>query len=452
MLTLMSGDNVEIAAVSKARSVGSPKSVGLTLGTVLIYCLLFSSLVGKSHLFFMTGYVWQVQMAVVTATVIIGLLFSVGKRFQRGTCHQSSELPLQVKACLATLLCVCIMSCMVQERPLHNLVFLLVFAGMVYLLCMSGADFVGGISGERRIDFALAPLNFMAVGSMTLIMSGSCWASYQAISSGRFKGIYSDSIIAGQMFGLTSLLLFWGILHMRSKKVWGRWALLPIALICLVLTRTRTGILGTLIGMITCLSVAIWSSTAVISRRRARALFGLLVLLLVISPIWVTRAVTDIGRTREYLRIPGDLEDTLRARSEYWKTGTGNLSLKNIFGNGPLAKFGGGLSTQESGYVRELNMHNAFLSVFQFYGWPGGVLFIIFLALVGVTFLKRRDPYATLGLSLLAFGLVQSIAENWLLSFGTPLDTYSWFILGVTLTQGPSNSRFEIADNSCRSY
>jgi membrane protein implicated in regulation of membrane protease activity len=327
----------------------------------------------------------------------------------------------------------------------------MVFAGMVYLLCVSGADLMRGISKERCINIALVPLGFMAVGSVALLKSGSSWASYQGISS-RFKGAYSDSIVAGQMFGLTCLLLSWSILHTRSKKVWGYWALLSIAILCLVLTRTRTDVFATVIGIIACLFATMCSSTTAIPRRRARVILGLLVLILVISSIWLTRPGIDTSRATEHLRLTGGYEGVLESRAEYWWKGTGNLSVTNIFGEGPLAKFGGELSTESSTYDRELNVHNAFLSVFQSYGWPGGILFIIFLVSVGGTFLKRKDPYAVLGLSLLAFGLVQSISENWLLSFGTPLDAYSWFILGLTLTHNSSISRFEIADNRCKSY
>ena len=447
MLTLAVRDNAKIAAVNKANSICSRGRSGLTLGTVLIYCLLFSRLAGKSCLSAFVEYVWRAQMVVVATTVILGIPFSVWRRSRQRTCHDSNELPLQVRVCLAGLLCVGITSCVAQENWLGNLAFLLVFAGMVYLLCVSGADLVRGISRELCIDLAVLPLCFVAIGSITFIMYGISWSGTSTGSEGRFNGLYTDSIIASQMFGLTCLLLFWKIVHRRSRKVWVYWVLFSIAILCLVLTRTRTAILATPVGMIICLYAAMRNSAAAMPRRRARAILGLLVLLLVVSAIWVTGQEADTDTAKEYLRISGDLEDTIRARSKYWELGTGNLSITNIFGKGPLAKFGGGLSTQESGYVREQNMHNAFLSVFQFYGWPGGILFIIFLVSVGLTFWKRRDPYATLGLSLLAFGLVQSLTENWLLSFGTPLDAYSWFILGLTLTHGPSNSKFEITTN-----
>jgi hypothetical protein len=380
----------------------------------------------------------------VTAAVIVGVPFSVWKSSRRRTRHDSTEPPLRVKACLAGLLAVGITSCVAQEDPLGNLAFLAVSAGTVYLLCVSGADLMRDISKERCIDIALVPLGFIAVGSLALRMLGTSVVSYEV----RFNGLYSDAIVAGQMFGLTCLLSFWMILHTRSKKVWGYWALFLVAILCIVLTRTRTDVFGTVIGMIACLYAAMCSSTTAIPRRRARAIFGLLVLLTVISSIWLTQPGIDTSRATEYLRIAGDYDDIVRSRAEYWRTGTGNLSITNIFGEGPLAKFGGELSTDRSGYVGELNMHNAFLSVFQYYGWPGGILFIIFLVSVGGTFLKRKDPYAVLGLSLLAFGVVQSISENWLLSFGNPGDAYSWFILGLTLTHNSSNSRFGMNDNT----
>ena len=166
---------------------------------------------------------------------------------------------------------------------------------------------------------------------------------------------------------------------------------------------------------------------------------------MLISSLWLTLWGIDTGHAKEYLRITGELDYILRNRLIYWQAGLGQISLKNIFGDGPLAKFGGQLTTKHSGYDRDLNMHNAYLSVFQYYGWPGGILFIIFLASVGRTFLKRRDPYAALGLSLLAFGLLQCMTENWLLSFGIPGDAFSWFILGLTLTHNSSNNRYQIA-------
>ena len=49
-------------------------------------------------------------------------------------------------------------------------------------------------------------------------------------------------------------------------------------------------------------------------------------------------------------------------------------------------------------------------------------------------------PRSALGSSVLVYGLVQAVGENWLLSIGTPLDAYSWLILGLTLRR-PGRSR-----------
>jgi len=282
-------DNAKIAVINTVGSVSARGRRSLTFGIVLIYCLLFSSLLGKSCLFTLYRSVWRVQMALVVATVIIGLIFGVWKRSRRRLCRDSCELPLQVKACLAGLLFVGIISCFAQESLLGNLAFLAMFAGTVYLLCVSGADLMRGISRERCIDIALVPLGFMAVGSVASFMLGGSWATSKLISQFRFNGMYSDAIIAGQMFGLTCLLSFWGILHTRSKKVWGYWALFPVAILCLVLTRTRTDMLGTSIGMIACLFAAVRSNPTAIHRRRARAILGLLGLIFVISSIWLTQ-------------------------------------------------------------------------------------------------------------------------------------------------------------------
>lgn len=443
--------NDRSAAINKGHRVASPNRQEVTVAALLIYCLLFSGMVGKSHLFLLRGYVWRLQMVVVAATVVIGLVFSIWKRSERQIYQGGSELPVRIKTCLIALLCVGIMSCVAQEDIPGNFAYLLVFAGMVYLLCARGVDLLRGVSRERCMNIALAPPCIMAVGSLMLLPFGSSWASYREEFSGvRFKGTYSDSIIAGQMFGVTCLLLFWSILHTRSAKGFWYWVLFLAAILCLVLTRTRTDIVGTAVGMTVCLAAAMRSRTTAISRRRARAILGLLALLVVMSTIWLFHAGIDTGRATEYLRIGGDLDQTIQNRLAFWDMGARSLSVVNIFGAGPLAKFGGHLSTQGSTYDAALNAHNAVLSVFQYYGWPGGVLFIVFLVVVGDTFVRRRDPYAVLGLSLLAFGCVQSISENWLLSFGTPVDAYSWFILGVTLAPAPSARECVVAHNACR--
>lgn len=133
---------------------------------------------------------------------------------------------------------------------------------------------------------------------------------------------------------------------------------------------------------------------------------------------------------REYLRVGDGLETTISDRQVYWERGLERVAISNLLGSGPLDKFQGA-TISDPAYVAERNAHNTFLSVVQYYGVPGGALYVLFLILLLQTFLRRRDNLSVLGLSLLAFGLVQSVSENWLLSFGTPSDLYSWLILGL---------------------
>jgi hypothetical protein len=440
MRKLACPDNAALAAAREANGVASPSRRELILGALIVYGLLFSGMVGRSKLIASSGYRWRVQMSVVTVTVIGGLLFVAWKRSRQRTHRQSSELPSAVKTCLAGLLGTAVASSIVQENWLGNLAFLIVFAGMAYLLCVNGVMLIRGIPSEWRIDVALVPLGLMAVHSMLTQSASSSWSRYHT----RFNGLYSDAIVAGQMFGLTCLLLLWSILHTRSKRIWGYWALLPVAGFCLALTRTRTDLLATTIAMLTCLCATMRSSATALPRRRARAILALLLLSLVISTIWLTQRGIDTGRVKTYLRVDAEPEDILDSRAEHWRRGVENLSITDIFGEGPLAKFGGELSTTGGVYVRDLNMHNAFLSTFQYYGWPGGIMFIVFLLSAGGIFLRRRDPYASLGLSLLTFGLVQCLTENWLLSFGNPADAYSWFILGIALPHSASGMTREM--------
>lgn len=398
---------------------------GLSLGVVLVCCLLFSRIAGKSYLSSVVGNVWQMQMAVVCVSVFVGFFYCLASRYCNKGRNCNYNFPGLVKACLIALFVTCVSSCLAQKNWTGNLIYLLVFAGMVYLLCLNGSVLLDGISRFISIEIVTAPLVLMAFISLVFPPRG--------ITHIRFSGFYCDPIVAGQMFGLTCLVMFWCILHLESGRRLGYLIFLPFALLCLTLTRTRTGLLGTSIGMTICLLTAMRAGTASISRQRAQFYLIVLTVVLGFSAIWTTRQYLDLNRTKEYLRVSGDLDDILRNRADYWQTGTKYLSIANVLGKGPLAKFGNSLSTRDSGYVRDENTHNAFLSVFQFYGWSGGILFITFLLSVGTVYYKRRDPYAVLGSSLITFGFVQCLTENWLLSFGTPIDAYSWLIFGITL-------------------
>ena len=377
------------------------------------------------------------QMATVVVLVGAGLFYSLSRRPQ----WQSSggSLSLHVKACLALLLFWGTTSCAVQENWLGNMAFLLVHAGMVYLLFLIGAESMCGSSKMRCIDLALVPLCLIVIVSVALFALGPSRLSFE----GRFHGLYRNAIIAGQMFGLTSLLLLWRALH-AQRRSWVGWVLFSLTIPCLVVTRTRTDILGAFTGMLTCSLSTMRNGTDAMLWRRTRVILASCVLLALASVAWMTRPGADISSIRDYFRMSGDSDDILRSRYEYWQTGLGKLSMENALGEGPLAKYAGQLSGERSGYVAERNMHNAFLSMSQYYGWPGGLLLIIFIVSVVGTLVKRKDPYATLGLSLLALGLTNCLSENWLLTFATPFDVYSWFLLGLVLREPRSFGEFAV--------
>jgi len=149
----------------------------------------------------------------------------------------------------------------------------------------------------------------------------------------------------------------------------------------------------------------------------------------------------DVASAREYLRVEGDLETTIADRQVYWERGLERVTVVNVLGTGPLGKFSSGGPLFGYAYDRESNAHNTFLSVVQYYGVPAGVLCVVFIILLFATLLRRKDELSILGLSLLTFGLAQSVSENWLLSFGTPSDLYSWLILGLTCASRPDTAR-----------
>lgn len=404
------------------------------VGGMLICAFLVISLVGKSYLFAVYRTLWTVQMIATVAIVAVSLVYGLFVTFRNSAGIRQPRPPVRLIRCLQIMLFLAVASCCAQEAWLENIAFLAVHAGLIYVLFVRGAELTAAIKRLRFLDMLLIPLIGLSVLSVIAYVSGAGWSSHGS----RLNGLYANAIIAGQMMGITSILLFWRVLHKSGGRsaIW--WVILLVVLVGVVLTRTRTDIAATLIGMIACLMMALRRGNLGLPNPTAKRLTLALVLLITATVTALINAEVEVGPARTYLRLGEDVEETISDRHEYWITGIDRICLSNVFGNGPLDKFKKGASLQGSGYDRDSNSHNALFSVVQYYGIAGGVLFLVFLALLLGSFLRKKDSLSILGVSLLAFGLVQCVSENWLLSFGTPADVYSWLILGLTLAQAPS--------------
>jgi len=361
-------------------------------------------------------------IVLIAASWIYFSLVLLGGRFSIG----NSELKLRLKICLFLMLLFGIFSCCAQTFFLMNLTFLATHASAIMILFILGPQLMAKKNKDRFLNFVLVPLVVIAVLSISIFAGNR--------DNGRLQGLYGNAIIAGQMFGITSILLFWKILYHSKEKTKLLWFLFIVSMLGLLITRTRTDIAGLFVGITVCLSVAFRHTDMEMSRKRAKRLVLVFMPLSIAVLFWIAAAKFELSPVRQYLRLGENVKETIKDRQVYWERGLERITINNIFGNGPLDKFGDDVSLSRSNYDIDSNAHNALLSVVQYYGWPGGLLFVLFLIVLFSVFLSRRDSHSILGISILAFGVVQCISENWLLSFGTPLDLYSWFLLGWCLS------------------
>jgi len=141
-----------------------------------------------------------------------------------------------------------------------------------------------------------------------------------------------------------------------------------------------------------------------------------------------------VSKAQAYARVDAPLIEVLGARTYWWKPGfEQDLRIDNVFGGGFLAVYDwgkGGIS--ESGYDRDRARLNTFISCAQFYGIPGLFLFTLFLILAIRVFLNRSDALASLGFTVIVYSIVRGMASNHLLGFGSPIDRFSWLLMGIS--------------------
>lgn len=396
------------------------------IGPLLILAILTTSLVGKSVLVRFAPVLWTLQMAATALLIVVAVIYDgVAHIRDRG---YSEEFPVHIQALGVMLLVSCVVSCVLQSNWEANLIYFLIYGCTVYLLFCRGSGLLSQPGRLKSTDLIMLLPATMAVIGLLLFSMGVFSSSRQ----GRLQGVYVSSIVAGQMIGLTAVVFLWRLLFFPPKYSWRWWGIFALLVIALLLTRTRTSLLAFFVGSSCC--IVLWRLSHMGTRKTWQryslqctlfcVLAGgvLLALSGIVNPEWV----------KDFTRTEGDLEGVVASRLEYWERGVEYVSVTNVFGSGPLDKYGGSLSTQESGYVRDQNSHNAILSAFQYYGVLGASGFILLLIALLHTYIKRSDALGVLGITVIGFGIVQCISENWLLSFGTPVDLYSWFLLGLT--------------------
>jgi len=395
-----------------------------TLGPYLLLAYLISSLIGKSYLEGTSG-VWFIYHASNLALTPLILVYALSIR------HDKRPEPVfyssNIHYFLVAFLLWGTLCCASQTNLVENLIPYAMFSGMVIVLCMLAPRLLRGVSTGAFLRILTVLLCIWTLASFVSYIVG-----FPPASDGRIRGVYNNSLTCANMMIITSVLCLWFLLCFKPRPLATilLLALLAISFSVLNATRTRSGYI--------CLFVAMTALVAhSLSYKRKYiicALFMLWLVTMLAIVISMPGYEEQIWSVRKHARIEAPLAELPAQRTTWWKPGIEqDLNLGNILGKGFLGAYEWELGQNESGYNRDLNRHNTFLSCAQSYGIIGLILFIAFLVVAARWFWLRKDMYGTLGFSLLIYSVVNGLCSNQLLGFGSPVDRLSWLLIGIAL-------------------
>lgn len=398
------------------------------IGAVLPGLFLVEAIIAKSRFDGLIGG-WRGHMILTVAG--IALLIAVGL-WRRTRLPFSYGPSRSVSIILAVAGAWALLSCIVQPNAYANVVFLAVFAANIYACLYIAPNLVLPHLGERGVLVYAIPI--FAATLVNLVFGHV--APSEAFQQDRLAGMSDNATHSALIAAIAAIIALWLFLQWNAhSKVW--FAIWVVSVLTLLITRTRANIVSCAVGcavMLVCW--ARWQQTLHRKRYVAVTLMAAIMLMGVI----VIGSPERVLRARTYLRA-GDTEELFLSRMTHWKAGTANLREHPLFGEGPMAKFGGTNDPTVNTYAMEKTYCNAALAFAQAYGIPGALLF----ALIWVEIL-RFIPRRQVGLPLLLIGIivsgtVSSLGHMWLVSFGTPSDRATWLIVGLALATPASQCR-----------
>jgi len=405
---------------------------GMRLGYYLVLIYILQVILGKTFLEHAWGPMWIVSKGLIcTLTAVMFLYLAAGAG--KGTAFSGNANDYRrVRLFLLLFLAWGLTSACVQEQLAVNLMAYAVFSGMVILLGLCPMSFLRRVPLDRPVVVLSAIICLGAIASLVALATGFPSPTYQ----GRLCGIYNGSITAARLTVLGAIVILWR-LSLAPRKYHVLLLMLAACVITVFLAQSRSTIVALGIGIIPIAVRASYAKKPLIS---GCMVLGFLLCLSVALVLSLGVAGSKVAAARKFLRIERPLRELPQERMRYWEKGLDDLRLTNVIGQGYLASFGGGAGGfKESGYDIELNRHNAFLACAQSYGVVGLAMWVAFLLTATFSLVSRRDPLATLALAVMGYGLTISVTTNWLLSFGSPVDAVSWFILGVALAPSALN-------------
>jgi exopolysaccharide production protein ExoQ len=273
------------------------------------------------------------------------------------------------------------------------------------------------------------------------------WSRNELFDGGKIQGIVGNSALLS-FVALLGIIVF-GI-QLFDKSFRKRWSVLwlAVAVLCFVLTRAATNIIG-LAAVLVVVAAVLLVRRAATARGRGLTYGGIVVVVL-------AGAGTALAFSQQLLQLLGKTPD-LTNRAEIWNSVIGLAQQRPVFGWGWVSYWVPWVAPfdhlAENNGVRQLHAHNAWLDVWL----QLGILGIVVLGALVLSTLARSWAYAVdrpqslpgrpgaltsatlLPLLVVVALLVQSVAESRLLV------EYGMFLLALAAIKTKMGDRDELA-------
>ncbi|MCU1411444.1 MAG: O-antigen ligase protein [Rhodoglobus sp.] len=273
------------------------------------------------------------------------------------------------------------------------------------------------------------------------------WSRNELFDGGKIQGIVGNSALLS-FVALLGIIVF-GI-QLFDKSFRKRWSVLwlAVAVLCFVLTRAATNIIG-LVAVLVVVAAVLLVRRAATARGRGLTYGGIVVVVL-------AGAGAALAFSQQLLQLLGKTPD-LTNRAEIWNSVIGLAQQRPVFGWGWVSYWVPWVAPfdhlAENNGVRQLHAHNAWLDVWL----QLGILGIVVLGALVLSTLARSWAYAVdrpqslpgrpgaltsatlLPLLVVVALLVQSVAESRLLV------EYGMFLLALAAIKTKMGDRDELA-------
>ncbi|MEP3481530.1 MAG: hypothetical protein ABJZ55_19970 [Fuerstiella sp.] len=368
-------------------------------------------------------------------------------------CQGFNHTPVRKEAVNSTLrtirtailiLCAWALACSFFQSPRFlaaNVLFWSFWAVNLYVIWWVVPSLLGDLSSRDRVKLLL----FIQGTVVCLCVLMHPRNGYQ---QGRLVGMFVNASHSGRMMALATISLFAVWLTSREKRRWVS-VMLPVALLLLLMTRTRASIGASLIG---CTAVFLTSQLASHSWRQTsvRHKTGVLVAVVFLAAVGAYQTI-DSDEAATFLRVSGGIQKVLAGRAMNWSQGYGDFGEYGLAGQGFMSRFGDtenptkmmGIEIPRYDWRTADDPMNMWMSIAK----QSGFVAMILLAVIVICLYKLQAgivhlPSRCIMLGFLTAGLVfGSFDGNWLLSFGHPVDRLCMVTFAMLASVSPPGRR-----------